>query len=136
MSSLWSLYSLFKKGEKMEKFDLKKVFSDYGWNKGFKFEIIFSKSGVATIFVGDRKTKYTAGGYGYDKVSSVISNMINDLIGVQPYNKNIYGNINGLLSCGVGFDSIKASFESLENGYKLNSIYSGSNSSIYEVKFQ
>ena len=78
----------------MQKFDLKKLFKDknYGWNEGFKFEIIFSNSGVARIYINDRKTKYNADGYGYDKTSSVIASMVNDLIGEQPYNFEIYGN--------------------------------------------
>ena len=48
----------------MKNWDLKKAFNDkcYAWEKGFKFEITFSNSGVARIFIGDRKTKYTAGG--------------------------------------------------------------------------
>ena len=129
----------------MKTWDLKKAFNEncYGWNKGFKFEITFSNSGVARIFIGDRKTKYTAGGYGYDKVSTVISNMINDLIDKQPYNKEVYGNTGNynkdkelhLLSGGVGFGSIKDSFESID-GNKLVSIYSGVNSSVYEITFK
>ncbi len=130
----------------MQQWDLKKVFNEkgYGWNKGFKFEITFSNSGVARIFIGDRKTKYTAGGYGYDKVSSVIANMINDLIGKQSYNKDIYGNscnysnnteLTGILCGGTGFGSIKESFESIE-GFKLNQIYVGVNSSVYEITFK
>ena len=127
----------------MKTFDLKSVFNNYGWNEGFKFEITFSNSGVARIFIGDRKTKYNASGYGYDKTSSVITSMINDLIGKQPYNKEVYGNTGNynkednlhLLSGGAGFSSIKDSFESIE-GFKLNSIYSGVNSSVYEVKFK
>ena len=130
----------------MRTFDLKKLFTDkmYGWDKDFKFEIIFSNSGVARIYINDIKTKYKASGYGYDKVSSVIASMLNDLVGVQPYNPTIYGN-NGnykkegemefyLSSGGVGFDSIKKSFESI-SGNELNQIYSGKNSNIYEIKF-
>lgn len=129
----------------MQNWDLKKVFNEkcYNWDKGFKFEITFSNSGVARIFIGDRKTKYKAGGYGYDKVSTVISQMINDLIGEQPYNKEVYGNTGNynkdkelyLLSGGVGFGSIKDSFESID-GNKLVSIYSGVNSSVYEITFK
>lgn len=129
----------------MKNWDLKKAFNEkcYGWDKGFKFEIIFSNSGVARIFIGDRKTKYAAGSYGYDKTSTVIANMINDLIGEQPYNKEVYGNTGNyckdkeayFLSGGVGFGSIKDSFESIE-GNKLVSIYSGVNSSIYEITFK
>ena len=129
----------------MQTFDLKKLFTDknYGWNKDFKFEIIFSNSGVARIFINDKKTKYKAVGYGYDKTSSVIASMINDLIGEQPYNPTIYGNSGNYkkegetefyLSSGVNFDSIKKSFESI-SGNELNQIYSGKNSNIYEIKF-
>ena len=129
----------------MRTFDLKKQFTDknYGWNEGFKFEIIFSNSGVARIYINDRKTKYNANGYGYDKTSSVIASMVNDLIGLQPYNFEIYGNSGNYkkegetefyLRDGVGFSSIKDSFESI-SGNELNSIYSGKNSSIFEIKF-
>ena len=128
----------------MQVFDLKKLFTiGYGWNKDFKFEIIFSNSGVARIFINDKKTKYKAAGYGYDKTSSVIATMINDLIGLQPYNFEIYGNTGNYkkegetkfyLSGGVGFSSIKDSFESI-SGNELNSIYSGKNSNVYEIKF-
>ena len=125
-------------------FDLKKLFSEgYGWNEGFKFEIKFSNSGVARIYINDRKTKYSASGYGYDKTSSVIASMVNDLIGEQPYNFEIYGNSGNykkegettfLLSGGVGFGSIKDSFES-SAGNELTQIYSSKNSDIYEIKF-
>lgn len=119
----------------METFNLKEVFNKYGWNNGFKFEIIFSKSSVARIYINDRKTNYTAGGYGYDKISSVISKMINDLVGVQSYNKEIYGNTSGMLDAGTGFDSIKNSFESVP-GNKLTKLYSGKDSIIFEVIFK
>lgn len=129
----------------MQAFDLKKQFSDgYGWDKGFKFEIIFSNSGVARIYINSRKTKYNASGCGYDKTSSVIASMVNDLIGLQPYNSAIYGNSGNYkkegetefyLSGGVGFSSIKDSFESIA-GNELNSIYSGKNLSIFEIKFK
>ena len=128
----------------MQAFDLKKQLTEgYGWAKDFKFEIIFSNSGTARIYINDRKTKYTATGYGYDKISSVLASMINDLIGEQPYNSTIYGNSGNYkkenetefyLSSGVGFSSIKDSFESIE-GNSLNQIYSGKNSNIYEIKF-
>ena len=129
----------------MQTFDIKNRFTDkiYGWNKGFKFEIIFSNSGAARIYINDRKTKYNANGYGYDKTSSVIASMVNDLLGAQPYNFEIYGNSGNYkkegetefhLSSGVNFDSIKKSFESI-TGNELNQIYSGKNSNIYEIKF-
>jgi len=120
----------------METFNFKKLFTDktYGWNTGFKFEIIYSNAGVARIYINDRKTKYTAGGYGYDKESSVIATMVNDLIGPQKYKKGIYGHLGGWLEGGTGFDSIKDSFES-KRGCKLARIYSGLNSNVYEIKF-
>lgn len=120
----------------MKTFNIKEEFNNYGWNTGFKFEITYSKSGVARIYLGsNRKTKYFASGYGYDKESSVIATMINDLLGEQNYNPNIYGNRNGFLSGGTGLSSIKESFESIE-GYKLNKIYSGVNSDVYEISFK
>ena len=129
----------------MQTLDLKKQFTEgYGWDKDFKFEIIFSNSGVARIYINDKKTKYTAAGYGYDKTSSVIASMVNDLIGLQPYNFEIYGNSGNYkkegetefyLSSGVNFDSIKKSFESIA-GNELNQIYSGKNSNIFEIKFK
>ena len=128
----------------MQTFNLNKQFTEgYGWTKDFKFEIVFSNSGAARIFINDRKTKYSASGYGYDKISSVIATMINDLIGKQPYNPTIYGNSGNykkedetefFLSSGVGFNYIKESFESIE-GNSLNQIYSGKNSNVYEIKF-
>jgi len=119
----------------MSTFNLKEVFNDYGWSKGFKFEIVYSKQGVACIYIGDRKTSYTAGGYGYDKESSVIATMINDLIGEQKYNKKIYGNNGKFLSGGTGFSSIKESFE-YKRGFKLEGLYSGFNSDVYQVTFK
>ena len=129
----------------MQTFDLKKQFTDknYGWNEGFKFEIIFSNSRVARIYINDRKTKYNANGCGYDKTSSVIASMVNDLIGQQPYNFKIYGNSGNYkkegetefyLSGEVGFGSIKDSFESIA-GNELTQIYSSKKSDIYEIKF-
>jgi hypothetical protein len=117
----------------MKTWNLKKEFNEYNC-KTFKFEINFSKSGVARIYLGGRKTVYYAGGYGYDKTSSVIALMINDLIGEQNYNKDVYGNSDGLLSGGTGFSSIKDSFESI-TGNKLTQIYNGLNSIVYEVVF-
>ena len=119
----------------MQTFNLKEVMKKMPehWNNS-KFEIVFSKSGVARIYINDRKTKYNAGGYGYDKISTVIPNMINDIINIQDYDSNIYGNRNGLLSYGVGFSSTKESFESLK-GCRLNEIYSGLNSLVYDITF-
>jgi len=118
---------------KTETFDLKELFTSSAYWKNFKFEIIFT--GTTRIWMGDRKTKYTASGYGYDKESSVIAHMINDLIGEQPYNSETYGCYKGFLSSGTGFDSIKASFESVE-GNKLERLYIGKTSNIYSIIFK
>jgi hypothetical protein len=126
----------------MKQFDIKKEFNNYGWNTGFKFHIKWSNTGVAKVFITDRPTKYKAGGYGYCKESSVLATMINDLIGEQPYNPEIYGNSGNYykdknlhhLSGGVGFDSIQNSFQSLK-GAKLNRIYWGTDFNVYEITF-
>ena len=103
---------------------------------GFKFEINFSKAGVARIYIGNRKTKYYASGYGYDKTSAVIATMINDLIGERPYSKETYGNRNNYLcEGGVGFDSTSESFATLGDGFKLVRLYDGLQSDVYQIKF-
>jgi len=105
----------------------------------FKFEIKYSKNRVARIYISDRRTKYVAGGGGYDKESSVISSMINDLIGAQKYNKKIYGsscnykNGKGFLSGGVGFSSVAESFN-YKRGCKLTKIYNGYDSDVYKIE--
>ena len=126
----------------MKQFNIKEVFKEYGWGKGFKFHIKWSNSGVAKIFINDRPTKYKANGYGYCKESSVIATMINDLIGKQPYNPDIYGNSGNYykgeslhhLSGGTGFDSIQDSFQSLQ-GAKLVKLYWGTDFNVYEITF-
>jgi hypothetical protein len=114
-------------------FDLKGVFLQYNWNE-FTFSIEYSRAGVARIWIGNRKTKYNAGGYGYCKESSVLSYIINDLIGEQSYDKTKYGNCCNTLSYGVGFDSIKLSFESIP-GCKLDKLYCGRTYDVYKIKF-
>lgn len=131
----------------MKNFNIKEEFKNYGWSKGFKFHIKWGNSGTARIFINDRPTKYKAGGYGYDKESSCIATMINDLVGDQPYNPKIYGNsgnyndgifteekYNHLSSGGVGFGSTKESFESL-SGAKLDKLYWGNDFNVYEITF-
>jgi len=114
-------------------FDIKKAIKEYSWWNNFKFEVRYSKSGVARIYIGNRKTKYYAGGYGYDKESQVIANMINDLtISNCKYNKNIYGNNVRKLSGATGFNSIANSFNA-KRGCKLRKIYNGYDSDIYEI---
>lgn len=116
------------------------------YDSKLEFEVIYSRSGVARIFIGDRKTSFTAGGYGYCKESSVIASMINELIGYRNYDANVYGNsraynsktgksyaYKAYLSGGTGFDSIKRSFDSLK-GCKLEKIYSGNQSDVYSLK--
>ena len=122
----------------------KEVVKDWlTYNSPLKFEVVYSNSGVARVYISGRKTNFAAGGYGYCKESSVIATMINDLIGKQNYNKDIYGSSKaeglgsvkgkGLLSGGTGFSSIQASFNSLA-GCKLEKIYSGFKSDVYSLK--
>ena len=123
----------------MKTFDIKKAIqeNEFGnrelWSN-FKFEVNYSNNGVARIYINDRKTKYSAGGYGYDKESSVIAQMINDLTIPTKYKKGIYGHRNGYLSQGgVGFSSIEQSFNS-KRGNSLKKIYSGHENDIFEIK--
>ena len=127
----------------MKQFNIKEVFKDYGYCKGFKFHIKWGNSGTARIFINDRPTKYKAGGYGYCKESAVLGTMINELIGDQPYDSEIYGNsgnysksksLHHLSQSGVGFGSIQDSFQSLQ-GAKLDKLYSGNDFNVYEITF-
>jgi hypothetical protein len=118
---------------KTETFNLKELFTSSEYWKNFKFEITFT--GTTRIWLCDRKTKYTASGYGYDKESSVIAHLINDLIGLQDYDAKEYGNYKGFLSGGTGFDAIKSSFESV-TGNKLERLYTGKNSNVYSITFK
>ena len=116
----------------MKTFNLKEARAEYGGWDIIKFEIVYSTNGVARIYVGDRKTKYKAGGYGYCKESSAIAEMVNDLIKVQAYNPEVYGNRNGLLSQGgVGVSSLQESLKSI--GVTLEQIYSGKDSNVYRL---
>ena len=120
----------------MKTFNLKECIKEYPhWNT-FKFEVVYSKAGVARIYVGERKTKYSTGGCGYDKESAVIAKMINDIVvDKYKYNKNCYGTDGVTLSQGgVGFNSIKTAFESVK-GNKLEKIYLGKASDVYEITF-
>lgn len=128
----------------MKTLNLKSIFHQYGWDKGFKFSLEIEGKNNLRIYVGCNKTKYVATGGGYDKVSEVIAEMLNDLIGEQKYSKDIYGNTmnysnntkdKGLLCGGTGFSAIKNSFESLGEGNTLNHIYEARSFGVYEVKF-
>ena len=116
----------------MKTFNLKEARAEYGGWDIIKFEVVYSNKGVARIYINDRKTKYNASGYGYCKESSVIAEMINDLIEVQAYNPEVYGNRNGLLSQGgVGVSSLQESLKSI--GVSLEQIYSGKDSNVYKL---
>lgn len=116
----------------MKTFDLKEARLEYGDWDIIKFEVVYSNKSAARIYINDRKTKYNAGGYGYCKESSVIAEMVNDLIEVQAYNPEVYGNRNGLLSQGgVSVSSLQKSLKSI--GVNLEQIYSGKNSNVYRL---
>ena len=106
---------------------------DWVGKNGIKFDVRYSRAGVARIFIGDAKTPYYANGGGYCKESSVIASMINDVFGALPYDDSIYGSRNGKLSGGVGFRSIQECFNSIE-GQTLTKIYSSSVNDVYEIK--
>lgn len=103
------------------------------WDKGLKFEVACSKSGIARVYIADRKTKYYAGGWG-DKETTVIAKMINDLAGEQDYKDYFSGEGYKTLHGGTGFTHLKTVFESLP-GNNLDKIYATRDSNIYEIYF-
>ncbi len=100
--------------------------NEYG--KNFKFEVRFSKSGKVTICIGEQKTKYTVGGWGYDKISAVIAKMINDIT----VNDCKYNNGKKLCQGGAGMSALIDSFNN-KRGCKLEYIYGGIDSIVYEL---
>jgi len=115
-------------------FNLKKEF-EKGYCRKFKFHIKYGTTGVARIWINDRKTKYFVNGYGYDKESSVIAEMINDLISFKDYGDYYTGGGTGerLISHGIGFDSLKGAFEYI--GGKLEKLYWCNDIYVYEINF-
>ena len=89
----------------------------------FKFHTTRSKSGVVRIFLNDRRTEYKAGGGGYDKVSSVVALMINDIMGDDIVSYN-----------GVGFNQIRDEFTRLR-GASLDVLYTHGSTIIYHIRF-
>ena len=112
-------------------FDLKKlVNTTEAWRK-FKFSVEFNRNG-ARVYVESRRTKYFVKGYGYDKTSALVGRMVNDLIGEQKYNKEVYGNDGMFLyEGGVGVDSIAASLKTI--GVELKHIYPGKMYDVFEI---
>ena len=112
-------------------FDLKNLVKKVEAWREFKFSVEFTKNG-ARVYVGETRTKYFVKGYGYDKASALIGKMVNDLIGEQEYNKEVYGNDGMFLSeGGVGVDSIIASLKTID--VKLKHIYSGKTYDVFEI---
>jgi len=104
--------------------------------KDFKFHIKYTNSGCR-IWIGSNKTKYYAGGYGYDKESSVLAKMINDLIGKKNYGNAYTGRFNigkRFLSSGIGFEAIKQALNNI--GIKLEKVYNGYDFDLYYIDFK
>ena len=113
-------------------FNLKKLVNTIDVWKDFKFSVEYNKKGGVRIYVNDRKTKYYVKGYGYDKSSAIIAKMVNDLIGKQSYDKNVYGNDGKYLSeNGVGLMPIIESLFTIN--VNLEEIYAGKSYDIFEI---
>lgn len=97
-----------------------------------KFHIKF-KNGNARVIINGEKTKYYAGGYGYDKASSAISELINDLLGAMNYKNSYTGSRYGIrmLSNGIGIDAVINALETI--GSYLELIYLGDDFNVYEL---
>ena len=105
------------------KFDIKKVFHEYGdmW-KEFKFEVIYNNQGNCRIHIeGRRTTKYYAGGSGYDKEVTVITEMINDLMGKEVIQES-------------SLSSIIKQFNAIDDCH-LEKIFNGKYSNVFSIKF-
>jgi len=102
-------------------------------NKGkLKFHIKF-RNGNVRIVINNEKTKYYAGGYGYDKASSAVSELINDLLGEMDYRNAYTGSRSGIrmLSNGIGIDAVINALDAI--GSKLDIVYIGDDFNVYEL---
>ena len=114
-------------------FNLKEAFKSSNIWESFKFSVEY-KNG-ARVYICDNKTKYYIKGYEYDRTSAVIAKMVNDLIGEQEYNENVYG-INGkfLSERGVGVESLINALKMI--GVDLELIYYGKAYNVYNIDFR
>ena len=102
-------------------------------NKGkLKFHIKF-RNGNQRIIINGEKTKYYAGGYGYDKASSVVSELINDLLGAMDYRNAYTGSRSGIrmLSNGIGIDAVINALDAIGSNFDI--IYFGDDCDVYEL---
>ena len=97
-----------------------------------KFHIKF-RNGNQRIYINNMKTEYYAGGHGYEKSSSVISMLINDLLGAMNYKNAYTGSRSGIrmLSNGIGIDAVINALENI--GSHLEFIYYGDSFDVYEL---
>ena len=84
----------------------------------FKFEVFYNPNNSMRIWIGRNKTRYYNRGDFADAEPDLISSMVNDMIG----SKIVAGTINELKD------------ELNEKGSKLEIIYRGKQSTIYEIE--
>jgi len=111
------------------------------YRKSLKFDVRYSNQGVARIYINEYETPIYAGGYGYDKTSTVLASLLNlltkkDVIKRQRKAMKTYAlsctHKNGLFSGGVGTSAIIESVNSL-NGCELKEVYWNDVLSVFEL---
>jgi len=97
-----------------------------------KFHTKF-RNGNPRIYINSMKTKYYAGGSGYEKSSSVIAMLINDLLGSIDYKNAYTGSRSGIrmLNSGIGIDTVINALDTI--GAKLVIVYCGDDFDVYEL---
>lgn len=88
-------------------------------------EINTSNSGVCRLYINGIKTPFFAGGYGYDRVSTVLNDFMNYYAGQNKYTCN-----------GVGVESLIAQIDELntpEQRIKLTYVCNTKNGTIFKV---
>jgi len=102
----------------------------------FKFHIYWNRNGGARIYRHYTPTKISAGGYGYDRGSTVLSTLINGVIGEQDY-KYAYtdgGSGKRTIADGIGIEEVINTFEKLD-GCSLDVLYGAKDFTVYKIKF-
>lgn len=102
-------------------------------NQTLIFSVKKNKSGTYRVYVDNTPTIYHASGGGYDKESSAIAELINDLIGAQDYKNAYTGKRRGkrYISNGIGVRAVKEALKVI--GVKLELVEENTKERIYSL---
>ena len=95
--------------------------------------------GTCQLWHKNSKLQFSAGGYGYDKISTVFGNFMDEYFETQKLLKRksvkgLYGHRNGFFSYGVGIDCHKTILDNLR-GFKFEYITETKTAIVYKLTY-